>query len=63
MASTAHFTVSRVDGVDTASPGAAPWSWEEEEDAGQYFWGLAVDLFISNVTGWPFLVGSSLNHI
>ena len=38
MASIGHSTVEK---VDTAAPGAAPWSYEEEEGAGQYFWGLA----------------------
>ena len=60
MASTGLSTEDR---VDTAAPGAAPWSYEEEEGAGQYFWGLAVDPFFSTVTGCPFLDGSSLNHI
>ena len=36
MASTGHSTVEK---VDTAAPGAAPWSNEEEEGAGQYFGG------------------------
>ena len=31
-------TLTAVDRDDTAAPGPAPWwSWEEEEDAGQYF--------------------------
>ena len=34
MASTGHSTVEK---VDTAAPGAALWSYEEEEGAGQYF--------------------------
>ena len=34
MASTGLSTVDR---VNTAAPGAAPWSYEEEEGAGQYF--------------------------
>ena len=54
MASTGLSTVDR---ADTAAPGAAPWSYEEEEGAGQYFWGLAVDPFFSTVTGCTFLEG------
>ena len=49
--------------MDTAAPGAAPWSWVEGEDAGQYFGGQGVDLFFSTEIGWPFLDGSSLNQI
>ena len=29
-------TLTAVDRDDTAAPGPAPWSWEEEEGAGQY---------------------------
>ena len=61
MASTGLSTVDR---ADTAAPGAAPWSYEEEEGAGQYFWGQGVDPFFSTViTGCPYLDGSSLNQI
>ena len=60
MASTALSTEDR---ADTAAPRAAPRPWEEEEGPGQYFWGQGVDVIFSTVTGWPFLDGSSLNHI